>query len=112
MTEYTPTIRELRRAYQLIFVETRQDIAGAEFDRALAAHDAEVRARSLADAANRYRDEVLVAGGPTPIQWLRTLADSAGVVAEEPKWEPPRTFPTPDKRDDDGIGLLGGAPRW
>lgn len=34
--------------------------------------------------------------------------------AEEPEQIPKhRTFPNPDDRyDDDGIGLLGGAPRW
>ncbi|WP_136043325.1 MULTISPECIES: hypothetical protein [unclassified Microbacterium] len=59
MSEYTPTISELREAWLSAEFEERDattsdDDLRAEFDRALAAHDAEMR---------------------------------AGVVAEEPEWE-------------------------
>lgn len=59
MSEYTPSIDELREAWLSAEFEERDsttsdDDLRAEFDRALAAHDAEVR---------------------------------AGVVAEEPEWE-------------------------
>lgn len=65
MSEYTPTTDDLRLAYEnhrgLCLAETMRDQgdsfipgveAGEDFDRWLAAHDAEVAAKALEDAAD------------------------------------------------------------
>lgn len=50
MSEYTPTTKDVREVWiyaQDITHDEGEDFHGAEFDRWLAAHDAEVRARAL-----------------------------------------------------------------
>ena len=104
MSEYTPTMDELREAWLTAEFEERDastsdDDMRAEFDRALAAHDAEV----LREAATALEQSIhhLDPARPADLSYinctridaklLRERADRAGaragVVAEEPEWE-------------------------
>lgn len=71
MAERTPTTETIRNNYSSPWHETSEftsEKAREEFNRWLAAHDAEVRAQTLVQA--------------------RTIAEvRAGVLAEEPEWE-------------------------
>ena len=50
MTDYTPTTEQVRNGW--IDNGTHEERDGAEFDRWLAAHDAQVAAKALRDAAD------------------------------------------------------------
>ena len=90
MSEYTPTMSEIRDSWGKI------PHLQAQFDRALAAHDAEVRA-STVEAAAAIADQYATAPGRprTSVESLaardvaaRIRRDAgAGVVPEEPEWE-------------------------
>lgn len=85
MSEYTPTTEDVRGAYRAWHDGQGDDHAlkptwsAQEFDRWLAAHDAEVRA----DEAAQWAQAVLVSG----LQGERIGAARAGVVAEGPERE-------------------------
>ena len=53
MSDYTPSIQELARAYEAVFVEARRPEARAEAARAIAAHDAEKRAEWEAEQGDK-----------------------------------------------------------
>lgn len=99
MSDYTPTIGELRTEYaSWPKTQAGRDAKAAEFDRALAAHDAEARAGVESDPAKderlvRYMSMVTPLGyqsALTVVQQMtlmiqaETEARRAGVVAEEP----------------------------
>lgn len=58
----------------------------------------------------------LESGRPRESAWIERRRPAGEPERVPVKQEPsplPRTFPNPDNQDDgDGIGLLGGAPRW
>lgn len=54
MSDYTPSIQELARAYEAVFVEARRPEARAEAARAIAAHDAAKRAEWEGDTEWEY----------------------------------------------------------
>ena len=54
MSVYTPSIHELARAYEVIFVEARRPEARAEAARAIATHDAVKRAEWEAEQGWEY----------------------------------------------------------
>lgn len=94
MSNYTPSMHYFRQQYANKFV-LEADVIRAEerFDRALATHDAEVRARTFAEAAGVARNydtgydttAATIAEALTDAAAWR--AERAGVVAEEPEGE-------------------------
>jgi len=106
---YTPSMDELREAWLTAEYEERghgtsDDDLRAEFDRALAAHDAEVRASVESDPAKDerlvrymamvtplgYQSALTVVQQMTLMIQAETEARQACVVAEEPDWETER----------------------
>lgn len=92
MSEYTPTAEQVRERY--VYDEWVDDEArGPEFDRWLAAHDAEVRAAALHEAAefiqpwNYDRPDDWTEIARAEASSADALRGLAGVVAEEPEWE-------------------------
>lgn len=69
MTDYTPTMERLRADYLRVRSEHFgfTDLYAAEWDRALAAHDAEVRAGVVAEEPEREYGRLI---GEVPYQWL------------------------------------------
>lgn len=103
MSEYTPTTKDVREVWiyaQDITHDEGEDFHGAEFDRWLATHDAEVRAEVESDPAKddrlvRYMAMVTPLGYQSALSVVQqmtlmiqaeTEARRAGVVAEEPEW--------------------------
>ena len=102
MSEYTPTTKDVREVWiyaQDITHDEGEDFHGAEFDRWLATHDAEVRAEVESDPAKddrlvRYMAMVTPLGYQSALSVVQqmtlmiqaeTEARRAGVVAEEPE---------------------------
>ena len=103
MSEYTPTTEQVRVAYQdhrdfqsiMKGLDRPGDVeAGREFDRWLSAHDAEVKAEALREAAKAHEAERLVVdtesmphqdrlGYVTVSQWLRVRATR--IKKEDPR---------------------------
>lgn len=105
MSEYTPTTKDVREVWiyvQDITHDEGEDFHGAEFDRWLAAHDAEVRAEVESDPAKDerlvryiamatplgYQSALTVVQQMTLMIQAETEARRAGVVAKEPEWGP------------------------
>lgn len=53
MSDYTPSIQELARAYEAVFVEARRPEARAEAARAIAAHDAAIAHAAWSEGHNQ-----------------------------------------------------------
>lgn len=102
MSEYTPTTESVRTAYAGapagVFARDAYNTRSQEFDRWLAAHDAEVRAEAIEAAAviaDRYatapgRPRVgveSIAARDIAARIRRDAEVRAGVVAEEPEGE-------------------------
>lgn len=102
MSEYTPTTKDVREVWiyaQDITHDEGEDFHGAEFDRWLAAHDAEVLRAAAVELEHSIHH--LDPAHPSELSFinctridaklLRERADRtearAGVVAEEPEWE-------------------------
>ncbi|WP_288870834.1 hypothetical protein [uncultured Microbacterium sp.] len=88
MNNYTPTTEQVRTEW----IESGTNAPGPRlhaavaFDRWLAAHDAEVRARAFTSAAGIARSYD-TGYDTTAASIAEALKESAGVVAEEPEWE-------------------------
>ena len=84
MSEYTPPIAEMGRAYAELLVERRGGDEAeylAEFDRALAAHDAQVRAderERIAEAIEAARPEY------ERSPWRMGMDEAARIARTEP----------------------------
>lgn len=110
MTDYTPTTETVRERFADGFPRAGYIQALEDFDRWLAAHDAEVRAAALREAAefiqpwNYDRPDDWTEIARSEAASADTLRTLAGVAAEEPEWEY-------------GVALAGGNPdgyiyRW
>lgn len=91
--EYTPSTEEIREQYWVSSGDPRRSSeAWAEFDRWLAAHDAEVRAEQADHDAMRINGlDTRLAAAKRKIAEMWT-----GVVAEEPEWEYGTALRTPN----------------
>jgi len=113
MSEYTPTTEEVRNGFSRSrqMPQFQSPALQSDFDRWLAAHDAEVRAvereRAALHAEEGYRyeencDDIakrIRSGEPAEI------SARPGVVAEEPEWEIGVSYSTPSGPSIDGYRI-------
>ena len=86
-TDYTPTTEQVRSHYVFDQGDVWRRERGEAFDHWLAAHDREVAAKALEDAAGDFEAYVEsgapVGAGTTPEKWLRARAASLRGEGEE-----------------------------
>lgn len=85
MSDYTPTTDEIRNGW--IDNGTHEERDGADFDRWLAARDAQVKAKALAPIraalANHPRCDIHPDDDPIKCGWKRAVADIQAVLDRE-----------------------------
>ena len=85
MTDYTPTTAEIRAGW--MDSGTHEERDAAEFDRWLAAHDAEVKAKALAPIraalADHPRCDIHPDGDPITCGWKRAVASVQAALDKE-----------------------------
>ena len=86
-TDYTPTTEQVRSHYVFDQGDVWRRERGEAYDPWLAAHDREVAAKALEDAAGDFEAYVEsgapVGAGTTPEKWLRARAASLRGEGEE-----------------------------
>lgn len=83
--DYTPSMAEVREDFAAYGALADADYRRREamFDRAIAAHDAELRAETLREAARDYAYVFAVTSYKSPVwKWLNERAERAATIAE------------------------------
>lgn len=83
MSEYTPTTGNVRSVFAYAGAGQSERRRREAFDRWLAAHDAEVAARTLREAADAHLSEYGTWGGASQGAWLRARADQIEIETKE-----------------------------